>query len=321
MPQVSIGMPVYNGENFIEQAIESLLRQTFGDFELIISDNASTDATASICERFAAQDARIRYLRANKNHGASWNHEVVIRAARAPLFKLAAHDDTCESTHLERCVSALKDNPNAVLAYTKTLMRFEQRDQLSYYNDEVALESPIAALRYGDLLNEAPPAFPIFGVVRLNALLSIPRFEAYKASDRVVLSRLALMSPFIYIDEPLFHYRWHADNASNLMNTRDGFYRWWNPNGRSKKVFPELRLAWEHLKSPFLIPLNFKQRRACLREWRLWLRTRWPHVKDDVAQLWGGEANAFGQTDMIQKAIARSARRHVKTQLYGPDKH
>ena len=87
VPRVSIGLPVYNGENFLAESIESLLGQSYEDFELIISDNASTDGTADICRRYAKQDSRIRYIRQPHNIGSAPNHNFVIEQARGELFK------------------------------------------------------------------------------------------------------------------------------------------------------------------------------------------------------------------------------------------
>src|SRR5688572_10868700 len=92
-PRVSIGLPVYNGENYLAEAIDSILAQTFEDFELIISDNASTDRTQEICEAYAAKDGRIRYYRSEVNKGSAWNFNRVFELARGEYFKWAAHDD------------------------------------------------------------------------------------------------------------------------------------------------------------------------------------------------------------------------------------
>lgn len=100
-PRLSIGMPVYNGEAHIREAIESLLAQTAIDFELIISDNASTDSTASICRAYASQDARIRYVRQAENLGAAENFIFVLRAARHEYFMWAACDDTWSANWAE----------------------------------------------------------------------------------------------------------------------------------------------------------------------------------------------------------------------------
>jgi glycosyltransferase involved in cell wall biosynthesis len=101
-PRLSIGMPVYNGEAYIREAIESLLAQTFTDFELVISDNASTDATPAICRTYADQDSRVRYLRQSSNLGAAQNFRFVLQAAReSEYFMWAACDDTWSKNWIE----------------------------------------------------------------------------------------------------------------------------------------------------------------------------------------------------------------------------
>lgn len=86
-PQVSIGMPVYNGEQFLKDALDSILAQTFDNFELIISDNTSTDNTQEICKAYSAKDQRICYYRNEKNLGAAWNFNRVFELARGEYFK------------------------------------------------------------------------------------------------------------------------------------------------------------------------------------------------------------------------------------------
>ena len=98
VPRVTIGLPVYNGENYLAEAIDSILGQTFTDFELIISDNASTDRTEEICRRYAAEDDRIRYFRHDRNRGASPNYNFTVEKARGEYFKWAAHDDVLHAT-------------------------------------------------------------------------------------------------------------------------------------------------------------------------------------------------------------------------------
>lgn len=106
-PVVSIGMPVYNGERFIRDALNSLLAQTFTDFELIISDNASTDATGSICRDYAKQDSRIRYIRQHENLGVLPNFQFVLNEARGEYFMWAACDDQWFSNWIEQLQGAL----------------------------------------------------------------------------------------------------------------------------------------------------------------------------------------------------------------------
>ena len=116
VPRVTIGLPVYNGENYLAEAIESLLSQTFTDFELVICDNGSTDRTEQVCRAFAARDARIRYYRESQNRGLAWNFSRTFELARGRYFKWQAHDDLCGPTLLERSVEALDRDPALVLA-------------------------------------------------------------------------------------------------------------------------------------------------------------------------------------------------------------
>lgn len=118
IPTVSIGMPVYNGEPFISEALDSLLAQTFTDFELIISDNASTDETEAICRNYAAKDKRIRYLKQLENRGASANFQLVLHEAVGEYFIWAAADDLQSKDFLEIQIESLKKHNEIVLITT-----------------------------------------------------------------------------------------------------------------------------------------------------------------------------------------------------------
>jgi glycosyltransferase involved in cell wall biosynthesis len=116
--RLTIGLPVYNGEDFLVESLESLLGQTYEDFELIISDNASTDGTADICKRYAKEDSRIKYIRQPSNIGLIRNEQFVMRQATGELFKLAAHDDLYARDLVKKCVDALDSHPEVVVAHS-----------------------------------------------------------------------------------------------------------------------------------------------------------------------------------------------------------
>ena len=118
-PTLSVGLPVYNGERYLAESLDALLAQTYADFELIISDNASTDRTAEICREYAARDPRIRYVRQPVNVGAGPNHNLLVPLARGTYFKWASHDDLYAPTLLELCVRELEEHPEAVLAHCR----------------------------------------------------------------------------------------------------------------------------------------------------------------------------------------------------------
>ena len=113
-PKVSIGMPVYNGEKYIKQAIDSVLTQTFTDFEFIISDNASTDQTENICREYGKKDARIKFIRQESNRGPSFNFLFVLSKANSDYFVWLGDDDYWEPTFLEKNVSILNSDRNVV---------------------------------------------------------------------------------------------------------------------------------------------------------------------------------------------------------------
>jgi glycosyltransferase involved in cell wall biosynthesis len=118
-PIVSIGMPVYNAEKFIKEAVDSLLAQTFKDFELIISDNASTDGTEVICREYAEKDPRIRYVRQLENHGAIANFNFVLGEAQGKYFMWAAHDDHWMPEFISASLHVLENDGQAVCVVPK----------------------------------------------------------------------------------------------------------------------------------------------------------------------------------------------------------
>lgn len=115
-PAISIGMPVFNGAAHLEQALTSLLAQSFTDFEIILSDNASTDATAEIIARFAARDPRIRLFRQTENIGGLANFRFVLEKATAPFFMWAAYDDWHDTNYLAALHAALCADPEKHMA-------------------------------------------------------------------------------------------------------------------------------------------------------------------------------------------------------------
>ena len=113
-PDVTVGIPVYNGELYIQKAINSVLSQSYTNFELIISDNASTDSTEVICKEFARNDSRIKYVRHQINQGADFNFNFVLSEAKSKYFVWLGADDYWEATFLEKNIAKLESNNNIV---------------------------------------------------------------------------------------------------------------------------------------------------------------------------------------------------------------
>jgi glycosyltransferase involved in cell wall biosynthesis len=215
-PLVSIGLPVYNGERYITLAIESILAQTFTDFELIVSDNASTDATREICQKFSARDTRIRYVRHPHNVGVTRNFNGVVDQATAPFFKWASADDIVAPDLLEKCVDVLNRDQSVVLVHSRT--RFVDADGRESPREDSSLhlmeERPSERLEI--LWQRLRYCNAQYGVMRIDALRRTRLFGAFIGSDLCFLAELCLHGKFYEIDAPLLIRRIHGGAASSL---------------------------------------------------------------------------------------------------------
>jgi len=272
-PLVTIGLPVHNGENYLRPALESLLAQTFGDWEIILSDNGSTDGTESICREFAARDRRIRYLRESANRGAAWNFNRVFRLCRSPLFRWAAHDDVCAPELLERCVAALQAHPEAVLAHPRTRIIGPQSEPLGDYTIRLRTDSRDPAIRFHDCICVDHACFPIFGLMRADRLRRTPLMGAFAGSDRNLLAELSLLGPFCEIPETLFQRRDHPDTSTRRFPSARERMAWFRSDARIA-LAPTLRRAWGYWESLNRAPLGARDRLACLGVLGKWMGER-----------------------------------------------
>lgn len=228
MPKLSIGIPVFNGQEFLPELLDSLLAQTFADFEILICDNTSTDRTPQICSDYERRDSRIRYFRNSRNLGAIANFNRVFELSTSPLFKWAAHDDLYHETYLEACVRLLEENPDAVLAHAGTAFIDEKGDTLPfdeetgsfvdpksgrrYWADVPGIgDTPVAINRFWQVLTRARWGTHMFGVVRRGILQQTSLLPNFAGSDRAMLAELALLGRFKCVDDRLFSKRFHAN--------------------------------------------------------------------------------------------------------------
>jgi len=118
-PKISIGLPVYNGEKFIRKCIESILEQTNRNFELIISDNASTDSTPDICQEFSIKDSRIKFVRQDENMGQNWNYNFLLEKAIGKYFVWVAADTIILPDFIEKSINLLESEKKIVGCISK----------------------------------------------------------------------------------------------------------------------------------------------------------------------------------------------------------
>ncbi len=225
-PRISIGMPVYNAEQYIEGALDSLLGQTFEDFELIISDNASTDRTEKICRSHAMKDERIRYIRNRANYGVIQNFNQVLRISSGEYFKWAASDDICEHDYLRRAVEILDADPSVVLVWARTVGIDEDGNhvdlpaEVSDLNSHDSVYSPDPVVRFRRLMRHMWWVDgPFYGVIRADALEN-RLHPIHMSGDQILLRELSLLGRFYEIPDVTFLSRVHARKSSRISSLR-----------------------------------------------------------------------------------------------------
>ena len=272
-PRVSVGLPVYNGENFLREAIDSVLEQTFEDLELIISDNASTDLTEEICRGYAAKDKRMKYFRNKENMGASFNYKRVFGLASGEYFKWTAHDDVCKPEFLERCVEVLDADSEVVLCYTRTATVNSRGQVIKEWSARPDLNSVLPKKRFRDILLHRE-TFPIWGLIRTDILKETPLLGNYPAHDRPLLAELSLSGRFCEVPEFLFLDREHQQRSIRAYDPRKPHEAavWYDPRITGKIIFPAWRLFAEYVVGINRSQLGWRGRIPCYMEMLGWLK-------------------------------------------------
>lgn len=283
-PRVSIGLPVYNGERYLESAIQSILAQTYVDFELIISDNASTDGTEEICRAAASRDSRICFYRCEENQGLAWNWNRVFALASGEYFRWSAHDDLMHPRFLAAAVEVLDEDPSVILCFSKEQLVNEEGKSLGEYQGKLdRAGSPRLEDRFADLVLIDHWCFPIFGLIRAGTLRSTAGYGNYVASDRVLLAELALHGRFHQLPEALFLYRLHPEQSIQALP----FHRravWIGGTKKGRRVLPHWRFYAEYFKCLRRGSLSRRQRLNCrliLAHWWV-VNWNWARMMSDL---------------------------------------
>jgi glycosyltransferase involved in cell wall biosynthesis len=307
MTKLSVGIPVYNGDRYLAATLESLLAQSIVEFEIVISDNASTDCTCEICHSFQAKDPRIRYHRNDQNVGAALNFNRVFELSSAPLFHGGACDDLYEPRFLERCIDALDRDPGAVLSYPRArmigdngecLLRDRQRDcYIDSYGDLVRRPepshvggAPSPEMRFREVLWLMVWCLPLSGVIRREALLKTSLHGEYFGADKVLLAELALQGRFHQVDEELFLKRIHR-GCTIYQTTREKAEH----ESKIPRGMPQIRMLQDYIKMTMAADISIRQRLHCMltvvgmtRRPGLWRRLLVPGPENYLGLSFGG---------------------------------
>ena len=260
MPRVSIGVPVYNGERYIAETLDSLLAQTYKDFELIICDNASTDRTQQICRTYAERDGRVRYVRNPENVGASKNYMLALGLSSGEYFRWANSDDLFAPEGLARCVEVLDREPSVVLAYPKTKFIDERGNIISAYDDEMHIQSPKASERFAQVLERLGYVNVIYGLMRANILRKTGLLRNFPGGDIPLVAELVLYGKFHEIPEFLFYRRLHPAASSSYKDNVSLTQEFFDPSTKGRISMRQWRHLWTHGRSVMRAPLGIAEK-------------------------------------------------------------
>lgn len=284
---VAIGMPVYNGERWLRQSVESLLAQTRRDFALVISDNASSDGTERIGRELAAGDARIRYHRNEVNVGVFRNYDIALSLTRSTYFKWASCNDLCAPRFLDECIGALEANPEALLAYPGTILFTTDPRAGDRYAFDADIQDPDPVTRFRRVLSETRLNNAFNGVYRADALRRTSLNGEYMGSDIVVVAEIALAGTILRLPQHLFFRRMTVDAASASKDER-GKREFFAGSGRNVEGTPTFDMHLQLIRSVRRSGLSLADR---LRAWTYLGRRLWWSKED----LWSETANLFSR--------------------------
>lgn len=273
-PRLTLGLPVYDGERFLAESLDALLAQTYTDFELIISDNASTDSTSSIAQAYAERDPRVRYVRHRVNRGSTFNHNFVIHEARGELFKWVSDDDLYAPELLERCIAALDARPEVTVAHAWTAYLDEDGSVVATPPYPLVTDVPDPAQRFRSLLR-TQGGDDIYGVIRMSVLSQIELFGSYHMADRTFVAELLLHGPFHNVPAHLYFRRDHPARASRVGRFIRRRCSHLDPARANRWRHPMIRLLGEYVLG-FVgavrrAPLSPRDRVRCYVELTTWL--------------------------------------------------
>jgi glycosyltransferase involved in cell wall biosynthesis len=288
---VSIGLPVFNGGAYLEECLRAILEQTYTDFEIVISDNASTDNTRDICQRFREIDKRVRYIRQEMNLGAAKNYNIVFEHSRGKYFRWAAHDDVILPTYLESCVSEFEADSacRTVLVYPRT-RHFDERTGVSaLYSIEFSCDNTSPRKRLALALVGAPETiltkcYPVFGLMRADVLRTTRLIQPFISSDKVLLVELMLRGYFREITPCLFHRRLHDQTSLNACRSQQEVASWFDPANGGRFPMPYTRLLLGYLGAVRYAPLGYLAKFQCVVTIAKWctMDRKWRSVVKEV---------------------------------------
>jgi glycosyltransferase involved in cell wall biosynthesis len=282
-PLVSIGVPVFNGENYVEQALGSVLAQTMGDFEIVVSDNASTDRTSMICQDLAATDRRIRYYRNERNLGAGANYNLAFAKSRGTYFKWLAHDDRIKPGYLAATVATLDQAPDAVLCNAVVDYINGQGEHIAFYDSGLGgADHPRPSRRFATMILMSHSCVDFFGLCRRAVLVDSMLHGPFHGADRAFLAQMALRGRLLQVKEPLVEMREHDQRYTRAKQDAKGRAAWHDAAKAKARSLPTWRLYREYVELVAKERLAPAERTACRLALLRWWIVNWNSIRASV---------------------------------------
>lgn len=286
VPIVSIAIPVFNGENYLREAITSIILQSYGDFELIISDNASTDLTQTICQEFCLQDPRVRYIRQSTNIGAARNFNLLVAEAKGRYFKWFAHDDVIAPDYISVCVEVLERHASAVLASTRVRYIDGSGKRHEEYASPFRIGDHDPSVRFSEMMRAGGRCYEIFGLIRRKELLQTRLIGCYYHGDGVLLSHLSLLGSFEELPDTLLYSRIHEKQSMYVFGVAyrdavpdfEAYAAWFDPRNRAGVSRSFSKMLADYCWMVRVAPLSFTTRTLCVSVIFFWLWKRWRFI-------------------------------------------
>lgn len=282
-PRVSVGLAVYNGEKYLEKAIDSILAQTFTDLELIISDNASDDKTQEICIGYLRQDHRVKYHRNTTNIGGANNENLTFKMSRGEYFRWAAHDDICHPELIGKCVQVLDNNPEVVLCHS-TIVNIDSDGNEIRKLERTKAHSTKPYERFIELTGWDHDCEETYGLIRSRELALTGLQRNYTDSDRTLLCHLSLLGQFHHIPEPLFYKRIHENMSTQQYVGWRERMEWFGEVGNIRKSLPHWTQFLHYLEVITESPISIRDKLLCYSHMLQWVfeHRRWGKMGKDL---------------------------------------
>jgi glycosyltransferase involved in cell wall biosynthesis len=312
VPLVSVGLPVFNGEAFLEDALRSVLAQTLDELELILCDNASQDRTAEICRDYAARDPRIHYFRNPRNLGAAANYNLAFSYARGRYFKWLAHDDRMSPTFLAKTYRVLEEREDAVLCNTVVSYIDAAGAQIGLYDSRLAgADSLCASARFAWMVLRSHSCVDFFGLIRRDALHRSLLHGSFHGADRALLAQLALRGRMIQLPAPLLAMREHPNRYTRAQRRASDRAAWHDSTRGAQASFPTWRLYGEYLKMVRREDLTPQERSRCYAVLARWWLYNWNTARAVVDLLAVAAPGAPAQAERLKIRLFGAAPGHL----------